>query len=153
MNRARFRKRRRLIFGLGGVCALVLIVFMIRVGVDADLFVQPTDISAKGIKVGETFRLGGMVEKGSYQMGEDGLTHMFKVTDCKTTITVHFKGLMPSLFREGQGAIAEGALSEPGLFISTRVLAKHDENYEAKGTKPKAAVQDGTCQHPDDYSF
>lgn len=150
MTLMRNRKRRRLILGLAGLAVLILAGFMILVGFQADLYIQPSDIKEKQVKIGENFRLGGMVEAKSYRKAEDGLTHLFRVTDCKTTVNVAFKGLIPSLFREGQGVIAEGALTAQGQFTATRVLAKHDENYEAKGTRPKGdAFKDGTCSHPD----
>lgn len=150
MNRMIHKKRRRLIFGLIGVAVLVLAGFMFRVGLDADLYIQPSEMAKHAVKTGDRFRLGGLVASGSYSKSADGLTHLFQVTDCKTTLNVSFKGMMPSLFREGQGVIAEGVLSADNQFTASRVLAKHDENYEAKGTRPKGdAFRDGTCQHPD----
>ncbi|WND03069.1 cytochrome c maturation protein CcmE [Temperatibacter marinus] len=154
MSRMVHKKRRRLIFGLLSVTALILAGFMLLVSVDADLYVQPSDIKNKNIQIGEDFRLGGMVEAGSHSKAADGLTHLFRVTDCAENISVSFKGMMPSLFREGQGVIAEGKLDENKVFIASRVLAKHDENYEAKGTKPKGdAFKDGTCKHPSDTAY
>lgn len=150
MTSFRRRKSRRLILGLMGVSALILAGFMIVVMTKADLYLQPSGVKDKKMAIGDSFRLGGMVETGSYRKDADGLTHLFRVTDCKTTINVSFKGMIPSLFREGQGVIASGSLSSGDTFTATRVLAKHDENYEAKGTKPRAgAAENGVCVHPD----
>lgn len=140
------RKRRRLILGIAGVAALVLASFSVLVFFEGDLFLQPSQIADSKLKVGRGFTLGGMVLKGSHKTSEDGLTHNFILTDCKTEQPVQFKGLLPNLFREGQGIVAEGRLDQRRSFVADRVLAKHDENYAPKGTLQKA---DGVCEHPE----
>ena len=124
-------KRQRLffvVFGVGllaGAAALALIAL----GDSVVFFHSPTAVAEKKIKPGKKFRLGGLVENGTRGKLKDGVTISFKVTDCARSIPVEFRGVLPDLFREGQGVVAEGALRADGVFIATRVLAKHDENY------------------------
>jgi cytochrome c-type biogenesis protein CcmE len=92
-------------------------------------YMTPTEVKAKQILPGKPFRLGGLVEKGSIQKTGDDLLIHFQVTDAENTLSVEFKGLLPDLFREGQGVVAQGVLSPEGTFIAKEVLAKHDENY------------------------
>lgn len=94
-------------------------------------FSTPAMVSEKQIPVGKRFRLGGMVEQGSLVRG-DNLAVSFKVSDGGATLPVAFKGILPDLFREGQGVIAEGAIDEAGVFKADTVLAKHDETYMPK---------------------
>ena len=88
----------------------------------------PTEIAQNTPGPGRKLSLGGMVEKGSVKRG-DGLNVNFQVTDFKHTVTVHYDKVLPDLFREGQGVVAEGHLARNGVFNATRVLAKHDEKY------------------------
>ena len=92
-------------------------------------FLTPGDAQVQEIPVGQSFRLGGLVENGSVERANDGLAVRFKVTDGVGTMTVQFDGILPDLFQEGQGVIARGALDLEGVFLATEVLAKHDENY------------------------
>ena len=92
-------------------------------------FNTPTDIVEKDIDADRRFRLGGLVEEKSVRRDEDGLTTRFRVTDLTHTVEVSFRGILPDLFREGQGVVAEGMLNTSGVFIASEVLAKHDENY------------------------
>ena len=123
------RKHKRLTFVvislalLGAASALIMNAF-------EDNFVffhSPTDIIEKKIGEDRRFRLGGLVEEGSVRKAGGAVT-IFRVTDLKETIAVSYKGLLPDLFREGQGVIAEGRL-KGGIFIADEVLAKHDETY------------------------
>ena len=91
-------------------------------------FYTPTDVVEKGVQPGTRFRLGGLVEDGSIVRGQ-GKTVSFKVTDTAGTLPVTYVGILPDLFREGQGVIAEGMLDAGGSFRADTVLAKHDENY------------------------
>jgi len=91
-------------------------------------FYTPTDVVEKGVQPGTRFRLGGLVADGSVVRGQ-GEVVSFKVTDTKDTMPVTYVGILPDLFREGQGVIAEGTLDEGGNFKADTVLAKHDENY------------------------
>jgi len=126
------RKRRRLIvlllglLGLGTATALVLTAFEDTLV----FFYSPTDVLARPMGP-RAFRLGGLVEAGSVVRRPDGLTVEFSVTDIKTSLKVVYRGLLPDLFREGQGVVAEGRLGADGVFVAHEVLAKHDETYMA----------------------
>ncbi|WP_207485619.1 cytochrome c maturation protein CcmE [Arenibaculum pallidiluteum] len=124
------RKKRRLsmlvlaALGLGTATALALTAFQDNIV----FFYSPSDLQAR--EVGDrSFRLGGMVETGSVQRLADGVTIAFRVTDTAHTVPVVYKGIVPDLFREGQGVVAEGRLGPDGTFVAREVLAKHDENY------------------------
>lgn len=92
-------------------------------------FFSPTQVAAKEAPVGRTFRMGGVVEKGSVKHEADGMTVVFNVTDTAKTIPVHYTGILPDLFAEGQGVVVQGKVDEAGKFTASEVLAKHDENY------------------------
>lgn len=92
-------------------------------------FYSPSDVAAKGVGPGQAIRLGGLVEQGSVTRQPDGITLAFKVTDRAKSIRVHYRGLVPDLFREGQGVVAEGTFGAEGVFLADTLLAKHDERY------------------------
>jgi cytochrome c-type biogenesis protein CcmE len=127
----RLRKRQRLtLIGvagllLAGATALVLTAL----GDSISLFITPSQVAAGEYEPGRRFRLGGLVEAGSVlRDAADGRVR-FAVTDTASTVRVTYGGLLPDLFREGQGIIAEGTLGPDGTFVASEVLAKHDENY------------------------
>ena len=109
--------------------AAALVLFALRQ--EIVFFRTPTDLVTMAVKPGERIRLGGLVEKGSVLRGE-GTKVSFAITDTEKTVKVSFEGILPDLFREGQGVIAEGALGADGVFAADTVLAKHDENYMPK---------------------
>ena len=92
-------------------------------------FFSPSQVAAKEAPVDRTFRVGGLVEKGSLKRRADGLTVEFVVTDTAKTVAVVYTGLLPDLFKEGKGVVAQGKLGPDGAFHASEVLAKHDENY------------------------
>jgi len=92
-------------------------------------FFSPSEVAAKKAPLETTFRVGGMVEKGSLKRRSDGLTVEFIVTDTAKAIPVVYTGLLPDLFKEGKGVVAQGRLGPDGVFRASEVLAKHDENY------------------------
>jgi cytochrome c-type biogenesis protein CcmE len=92
-------------------------------------FQSPSDLAMQPIPPGRQFRLGGLVKPGTVTRHGDGLATRFVVTDGPKEVTVEYVGILPDLFREGQGVIARGALDDSGLFAASEVLAKHDENY------------------------
>ena len=96
-------------------------------GETATYFYSPSDVLAKGVPPGEAIRLGGLVEPGS--VTREGATILFRVTDNAQETAVRYTGIIPDLFREGQGVIAEGKFATDGTFIADSVLTKHDENY------------------------
>jgi cytochrome c-type biogenesis protein CcmE len=92
-------------------------------------FFSPSQIAANEAPRGKAFRIGGMVETGSVVRANDGLTVQFNVTDTAKVVPVTFTGILPDLFKEGKGVVAQGRLGPDGMFLATEVLAKHDENY------------------------
>ncbi len=125
------RKKRRLYFllfgmvALGGAAALVLNAFEENIV----FFHTPTDLVEKGVAKDRRMRIGGLVEENSVKRAADGLAVTFTVTDLTHTVPVVYRGILPDLFREGQGVVAEGKLGVDGTFQADKVLAKHDENY------------------------
>ena len=111
------------VVALGGVTALVLTAFQENLV----FFFTPTEVAANKAPQGRTFRIGGMVEKGSVK--REGVDVRFVVTDTAKTLPVVYKGPLPDLFREGKGVVAQGQLGADGVFRASEVLAKHDENY------------------------
>jgi len=124
------RKRRRLIAVLtglamlGGATAMALLAF----NDNLVFFYSPSDLAAKTVGPERRIRIGGLVEDQSL-VKEDGRRVAFRVTDGKAELKVVFDGLLPDLFREGQGVVAEGKLRGDGVFVASSVLAKHDEKY------------------------
>jgi cytochrome c-type biogenesis protein CcmE len=107
-------------------------------------FFTPTDIVENRAPQGRTFRIGGMVEDKSLKRGADGLTVRFNVTDTEKTVPVVYTGILPDLFKEGKGVVAQGKIGPDGVFQATEVLAKHDENYmppEAAAAVDKAKAR------------
>ena len=92
-------------------------------------FFSPSQVVANEAPRGKPFRIGGMVEAGSLKRENDGLTVRFRVTDTAQTIPVVYSGILPDLFKEGKGVVAQGRLGSGGVFEASEVLAKHDENY------------------------
>ena len=125
------RKKRRL-YTLIGAMVLLGAATALVIGAFRDnlvFFFSPTEVAEKGIEVGQRIRMGGLVEEDSVIRDADGLTVHFRVTDLSHTIMVTYRGILPSLFREGQGVIVQGRLDQPTHFIADEVMAKHDENY------------------------
>jgi cytochrome c-type biogenesis protein CcmE len=110
---------------LGAATALVLTAFQENLV----FFFTPSQIVAQEAPQGRTFRIGGMVEKGSVKRRVDGVTVQFTVTDTVKSVPVTYRGSLPDLFREGKGVVAQGQLGADGVFNANEVLAKHDENY------------------------
>ena len=110
---------------LGIAAALVLSAFRQNMV----FFFTPTQVAGGEAPQGRSFRIGGMVEKGSLVRQGDGMTVQFTVTDTVKTLPVIYRGILPDLFREGKGVVAQGKLGNDGRFIAQEVLAKHDENY------------------------
>ncbi len=111
-------------------------------------FYTPSEVVEKHIQPGTRLRLGGLVEKGSIIKGDGGVIH-FAITDTDKVMKVTFKGVLPDLFREGQGVVAEGVLNPDGTFRADTVLAKHDENYMPREVAD-ALKKKGYWQHADD---
>ena len=124
-------KRRRLYYVLAGMATLGVAATLVLTAFQDNLvfFNSPTDIYEKNIRPDTRFRLGGLVVEDSIRRQSDGLTTVFEVTDLIRTVQVRYTGILPALFREGQGVVTDGRLDASGVFIASQVLAKHDETY------------------------
>ena len=123
-------RHKRMAFILAGLAGLAVAAGLVLNALNSNLalYISPTDVLAGDAPKDQTFRLGGMVVEDSLRREDDGLTVHFKVTDSANTIPVVFTGILPDLFEEGQGVVAQGKM-QGEVFAATEVLAKHDENY------------------------
>ena len=112
-----------------GVLALASALVLNAFRSNLVFFFSPSQVMANEAPRGKAFRIGGLVEKGSVKRADDGLTVRFRVTDTAHTVVVVYTGILPDLFKEGKGMVAQGRLGADGVFTATEVLAKHDENY------------------------
>ena len=126
----RRQKRIAIIAGLGGVLVIALTLILVALRDQIVFFYSPTEIHEKAVAAGTPVRLGGLVKEGSWI--KTGESNDFVVTDGATDQAAHYNGILPDLFREGQGVVVEGALTADGTFAASNVLAKHDENYMPK---------------------
>jgi cytochrome c-type biogenesis protein CcmE len=126
------RKQKRLatIAALGAVLAVAVGMILFALSGQISFFYSPSQAKEAAVAPGTAFRLGGMVKDGTWK--KTGEASDFIVTDGETELAVHYVGLLPDLFREGQGVVADGALAPDGTFTASRILAKHDENYMPK---------------------
>jgi cytochrome c-type biogenesis protein CcmE len=124
-------RHKRMALIAGALAALGIAVTLILNAFQSNLvfFFTPTQVMAHEAPQGRSFRIGGMVEEGSLQRQPDGVTVRFMVTDTLKSVPVAYKGILPDLFREGKGVVAQGKLDADGVFAASEVLAKHDENY------------------------
>ena len=125
------RRRRRLYFIVSGMVMLGIATALMLNAFRENLvfFHSPSEVAQKSIPAERRFRLGGLVEENSVVKGDDGVTIFFKVTDTVEAVPVRYRGLLPDLFREGQGVVADGSLDGSGTFVAIEILAKHDETY------------------------
>jgi cytochrome c-type biogenesis protein CcmE len=125
------RRHKRIGFIIAGLAGLGLATFFAGQAFRSNLvfFYSPSEVVAKAAPVGKTFRVGGLVEKDTLKRDNDGLTVRFTVTDTAKSIPVVYKGILPDLFKEGKGCVAQGHVGVDGVFYADQVLAKHDENY------------------------
>ena len=142
------RRRRRgiLIVGALGVLAIAVALVLTALRDSIVFFHTPSDLTAKAVPEGQRIRLGGLVAMGSVKRGQ-GTDVEFAITDTAEQVTVRYRGILPDLFREGQGVVTEGKLEAGRIFRADTVLAKHDENYMppevAKALKEKGLWQHG----------
>jgi cytochrome c-type biogenesis protein CcmE len=125
------RKKQRMIFVISGLAALGVATTLVMFALSDNItfFKTPSEIAAGDVPPGNrNFRIGGLVEAGSLQR-VDANTVRFIVTDTANTLKVTYTGLLPNLFKEGQGVVAEGRIGPDGVFVASQILAKHDENY------------------------
>jgi len=146
----RAKRKQRLIFVIlllvGFSSSVALALYAMRQNIM--LFYTPTQVVAGEMPANKLFRVGGLVVAGTVVKGKDGLTTDFGLTDMNRSITIRHTGLLPDLFREGQGIVAQGILNEKGIFIAQEVLAKHDENYMPPEVAASLKYQDGLVSYP-----
>ena len=137
------RKRFAIIAGIVGAVGVAVALVLNAFNSNLVFFYSPSQVAAKEAPAGRTFRLGGLVEQGSVK--RDGVTVRFVVTDMARAIPVRYEGILPDLFKEGKGVVAQGQVGADGVFVAREVLAKHDENYmppEANAALKRAAAAD-----------
>ena len=124
-------RHRRFMWIALGLCVIAVAVTLVLRAFNSNLvfFFTPTEVAESKAPTDRTFRIGGLVTAGSVKRQSDGLTVTFAVTDTAKTIPVSYTGILPDLFKEGKGVVAQGKLGEDGVFRAAEVLAKHDENY------------------------
>jgi cytochrome c-type biogenesis protein CcmE len=136
-------RQRRTTLIIGGLVAIGIATFFVLRAFNENLvfFYTPTQIASKEAPTNKNFRIGGMVVQNSLQREPGGLKVAFVVTDMVNSIPVEYSGILPDLFKEGKGVVAQGKLNDKGVFVASQVLAKHDENYmppEAKSALDSA---------------
>ena len=131
-------RTKRAIWIAAGIAALGVATTLVLNAFQSNMvfYITPTQVAANEVPRDRPFRMGGLVESGSLVRDKDALTVRFKVTDTARTIPVVYTGILPDLFREGKGVIAQGRVGADGVFHATEILAKHDENY----MPPEASV-------------
>lgn len=124
------RHKKLILIGVGlAILALIATLVLNALNSNIALYISPTDVVAGKAPQGKAFRIGGLVKEGSLAREADGVTLRFIVTDTENDITVFYKGILPDLFKEGKGVVAQGKLDGATSFVASEVLAKHDENY------------------------
>jgi cytochrome c-type biogenesis protein CcmE len=141
-------RTRRALWIAAGLAALGVATALVLNAFQSNLvfFFTPSQVAANEVPHGRAFRIGGLVEAGSVVRDKDALTVRFRVTDTAKTIPVQYTGILPDLFREGKGVVAQGRIGSDGVFHASEVLAKHDENY----MPPEAAEALRKAGHPVD---
>lgn len=149
-RKAATRKQRRMLIVVAGMALAGIAVALMLVAFEDNIvfFYGPTEVREGKLDTATRFRLGGLVAEGSVRRIEGEATTMFAVTDMREQVEVAYTGLLPDLFREGQGIVAHGRLGEDGVFVADEVLAKHDENYMPPEVV-EAMKRAGTWQHAD----
>ncbi len=144
------RRHKRVAFIFIGLAGLGLAAFLVLSAFQNNLvfFFSPTQVAAKEAPVDRAFRIGGLVQEGTVRRDPDGLTVRFTVTDTAASIPVVYKGILPDLFKEGKGCVAQGKIGADGVFQADQVLAKHDENY----MPPEAGKAIDKAKHAKDAS-
>jgi len=139
-------RHRRFAWIAGGVVALAIAAALVLNAFRSNLvfFYTPTQVFSDEAPKGRTFRIGGLVEQGSVTRSGSSVEVRFRVTDNARTVPVVYQGILPDLFKEGKGVVAQGALGADGTFVASQVLAKHDENY----MPPEAAEALRKAGHP-----
>ncbi len=147
LNPARKKRLYIVLFIIAGV-SIALAIMMTALRQHINFFYSPSQVAAGEVSAGQRFRIGGLVVDESVMRVEDSLQVRFALTDGAQEVWVTYAGILPDLFREGQGIVAQGALDEAGVFQADEVLAKHDENY----MPPEVAQALAEAGHPTQLS-
>src|SRR5436190_4897322 len=125
------KRHKRVVFIFACLAAIAAATWLVLGAFRNNLvfFFSPTQIATREAPVGKTFRIGGLVQDGTLKRDSDGLTVHFTVTDTANSIPVVYKGILPDLFKEGRGCVAQGRVGSDGTFYADQIMAKHDENY------------------------
>ena len=134
MKLHRKRKLAVILFVATGLSATVGLT-LFALGQNMNMFYTPSQVAMGEVEVGRRFRIGGMVKEGAFISDSDSLKVRFETTDYAHAVPVEYEGILPDLFREGQGIVAEGSVDSQGVFSASKVLAKHDENYMSQEVK------------------
>jgi len=134
LKRHRKRKLAVIIFITLGLSATIGLT-LFALGQNMNMFYTPSQVALGEVEVGRNFRIGGMVKEGTFISAMDSLRVRFETTDFIHSVPIEYEGILPDLFREGQGIVAEGSVDARGVFNASRVLAKHDENYMSQEVK------------------
>lgn len=143
------RKRLTIVVFIAAGLSVAVGLTLYALSQNIDLFYTPTQIANGEVAPGQRIRVGGMVREGSYIKAGDSLKVQFDTTDFVNSVPIHYEGILPDLFREGQGVVVEGSLNSAGLFQASRVLAKHDENYMSPEVK---AAMEAAGASPENHS-
>lgn len=146
------QRRRRLMFVLVLMLGLALAVGLTLSAVSKNMmyFYEPSDIAAGAVPNNTRFRVGGLVQQGSVEHDDNGLSVRFVLADCEDSVAVNYDGILPDLFREGQGIIAYGKLNDRGQFIADKILAKHDATYKSPAVAKATTDDQGVSCMPAD---
>ncbi|MCI5107772.1 MAG: cytochrome c maturation protein CcmE [Pseudomonadales bacterium] len=129
------RKRLGIILFIAAGLSVAIGLTLFALSQNIDLFFTPTQVAQGEVNPGDRVRIGGMVREGSVESAQDSLQVRFATTDYVHDVDVYYEGILPDLFREGQGVVVEGSIDPNGVFQASRVLAKHDENYMSPEVK------------------
>ena len=144
------RKRLGIILFIAAGLSVSVGLILYAMSQNINLFYTPTQVADGEVEVGQRIRIGGMVKVGSYVSAEDSLQVRFETTDFVNAVSILYEGILPDLFREGQGIVAEGTVDAEGVFHASRVLAKHDENYMSQEVK---AALDAAGAAPENHQL
>lgn len=144
------QKRLGIILFIACGLSLAIGLTLYALGQNINMFYTPTQVAAGEVESGIQFRIGGMVKAGTIEEDQNSLRVSFITTDYASEVPVQYDGILPDLFREGQGVVAEGQIDGEGVFIASKVLAKHDENYMSAEVK---AALDAAGASPENHQM
>lgn len=144
------RKRLGIILFIATGMSVAAALTLFALSQNINMFYSPSQVANGEVEAGAMFRIGGMVKDGSVEQAQDSLAVSFVTTDYAHDVPITYEGILPDLFREGQGIVAEGSLDAMGVFQASRVLAKHDENYMSQ--EVRAALEQAGAD-PDNHQF